>query len=88
MCRIVGEPISLKFQPGLNQMYVRPEGFELPGLKLISVESKGSSPEVRVRFKWREVVTVLLRRLERGMWDEERLEARAAHQRMMDLIPW
>ncbi|KAK3947384.1 hypothetical protein QBC32DRAFT_179525, partial [Pseudoneurospora amorphoporcata] len=61
----------------INHAYVRPEGFELPGFELGVLEpSEGGeregAPELCVRFRWREVVTVVLRRLERGLDGEER----------------
>lgn len=68
-----------------EHMYVNSsEGFALPGLELVEVDmgqngGTDREPEIRVRFRWREVVTVLLQRAERGPGEEERrvLERRA-----------
>lgn len=68
----------------MEHAYVRPEGFELPGFEMVVLEppsaglgeregaAAATAAEVCVRFRWREVVTVLLRQLERGVDDEER----------------
>lgn len=78
------QPRMYSYPGSIDHAYVRPEGFELPGFEMVEqvledMEGHGqgqregaTAPEVCVRFRWREVVTVLLRRLERGMDEEER----------------
>lgn len=88
--RSVSVELPDAYQPNVphwsDHAYVRPEGFELPGFELEVLEPpegderrekrrEGAAPELCVRFRWREVVTVVLKRLERGMDDEERAMA-------------